>query len=36
MKGPGYKRSITVDAKSIESFESINSVSQWWTEKLAT
>ncbi|MEJ7685311.1 MAG: SRPBCC domain-containing protein [Segetibacter sp.] len=35
MKEQDYHTSITVDATAHESFESINSVSQWWTENLA-
>ena len=34
MKEQDYHTSITVDATAHEAFESINSVSQWWTENL--
>src|SRR4030095_15766954 len=34
MKKQDYHISITVDATSNEAFESINSVSKWWTENL--
>ena len=34
MKEQDYNTSITVDATPHEAFESINSVSQWWTENL--
>jgi hypothetical protein len=32
MKEQDYHTSITVDATAQEVFESINSISQWWTE----
>ena len=32
MKEQDYHTSITVDATAQEAFESINNVSQWWTE----
>ena len=34
MKQRDYHTSITVDATTHEAFESINNVSQWWTESL--
>ncbi|MCW3106521.1 MAG: hypothetical protein JWQ09_1027, partial [Segetibacter sp.] len=34
MKENDYNTSIMVDATAHEAFESINSVSQWWTENL--
>ena len=34
MKEQDYNTTITVDATAHEAFESINSVSQWWTEDL--
>jgi hypothetical protein len=34
MKKQDYTTSITVDASAQEAFESINSVSKWWTEDL--
>ena len=34
MKEQDYHTSITVDATAHEVFESINSISQWWTENL--
>ena len=34
MKSEDYKISITVDATPNEAFESINSVTKWWTENL--
>ena len=34
MKERDYHTSITVDATAHKAFESINSVSQWWTENL--
>ncbi len=34
MNNQNFNTSITVDATAHEAFESINSVSQWWTENL--
>ena len=34
MKEENYHTSITVEATAHEAFESINSVSKWWTENL--
>jgi len=34
MKTQDYHTSITVDATAHEAFESINSVTKWWTENL--
>ena len=34
MQEQDYHTSITVDATAQEAFESINSVSKWWTENL--
>ena len=34
MKEQDYHTSITVDATAHEAFESINSVTKWWTENL--
>jgi hypothetical protein len=34
MKDQDYHTNITVDATAQQAFESINSVSQWWTENL--
>ena len=34
MKKQDYHRDITVDATAHEAFESINSVTKWWTENL--
>lgn len=34
MKEQDYYTSITVDATANEAFDSINSVSKWWTENL--
>ena len=34
MKEQNYHTSITVDATAHEAFESINNVTQWWTENL--
>lgn len=34
MKAQNYHTSITVDAAPYDAFESITSVSKWWTENL--
>jgi len=34
MENKDYQTSITVDATAHEAFESINNVTQWWTENL--
>src|SRR3954470_13686891 len=34
MKDYNFHTSITIDAKPREAFESINSVSKWWTENI--